>query len=59
MYLEATASLPAGHQRVTPGAYFAWVLMSQSLHGEKDGHVVIFKRPLPADQPADTPETAI
>ena len=23
-----------------------WILMEQSLHGEKDGHVVIFKRPL-------------
>lgn len=24
----------------------AWILIEQSLHGEKDGHVVIFKRPL-------------
>ena len=30
------------------GWELAWILMEQSLHGEKDGHVVIFKRPLPA-----------
>ena len=29
------------------GFELAWILMDQSLHGEKDGHVVIFKRPLP------------
>jgi Domain of unknown function (DUF4177) len=29
------------------GWELAWVLMNQALHGEKDGHVVIFKRPLP------------
>lgn len=28
------------------GWELVWVL-NQSLHGEKDGHVVIFKRPLP------------
>ena len=28
------------------GWELAWVLMDQSLHKEKDGHVVIFKRPL-------------
>ena len=30
------------------GWELGWILMEQSLHGEKDGHVVIFKRPLPA-----------
>jgi hypothetical protein len=25
----------------------SWILMNQALQGEKDGHVVIFKRPLP------------
>jgi hypothetical protein len=29
------------------GWELSWVLMSQALQGEKDGHVVIFKRPLP------------
>jgi hypothetical protein len=29
------------------GWELAWVLMSQALHKEKDGHVVIFKRPIP------------
>jgi Domain of unknown function (DUF4177) len=29
------------------GWELVWVLMNQALHGEKDGHVVIFKRPLP------------
>jgi hypothetical protein len=29
------------------GWELAWVLMGQALHKEKDGHVVIFKRPLP------------
>lgn len=29
------------------GFELAWVLRNQSLHGEKDGHVVIFKRPVP------------
>ena len=28
------------------GYELAWILMEQKLHGEKDGHVVIFKRPL-------------
>jgi hypothetical protein len=28
------------------GYELAWILMDQSLQGEKDGHVVIFKRPL-------------
>ena len=28
------------------GYELAWVLMNQKLHKEKDGHVVIFKRPL-------------
>ena len=32
----------------TEGYELAWVLMNQNLHGEKDGHVVIFKRPEPA-----------
>ena len=27
------------------GYELAWILMDQNLHGEKDGHVVIFKRP--------------
>ena len=27
------------------GWELSWILMEQSLHGEKDGHVVIFKRP--------------
>ena len=31
-----------------------WILMNQALQGEKDGHVVIFKRLLP-DEPSDTP----
>jgi hypothetical protein len=26
-----------------------WILMNQALQGEKDGHVVIFKRPLPVE----------
>ncbi len=30
----------------TEGYELAWILMDQNLHGEKDGHVVIFKRPL-------------
>jgi hypothetical protein len=30
------------------GFELSWILMNQSLQGEKDGHVVIFKRPLPA-----------
>jgi hypothetical protein len=29
------------------GWELSWILMNQSLQGEKDGHVVIFKRPLP------------
>jgi Domain of unknown function (DUF4177) len=29
------------------GWELVWVLMDQALQGEKDGHVVIFKRPLP------------
>jgi hypothetical protein len=29
------------------GWELTWILMDQSLQGEKDGHVVIFKRPLP------------
>jgi hypothetical protein len=28
------------------GFELAWILMNQSLQGEKDGHVVIFKRPI-------------
>ena len=28
------------------GFELAWILMNQKLHGEKDGHVVIFKRPI-------------
>ena len=28
------------------GFELTWILMNQKLHGEKDGHVVIFKRPL-------------
>ncbi len=30
------------------GWELSWILMNQSLQGEKDGHVVIFKRPYPA-----------
>lgn len=26
------------------GFELAWILMNQKLHGEKDGHVAIFKR---------------
>jgi hypothetical protein len=29
------------------GWELAWVLMEQQLHGEKDGHVFIFKTPAP------------
>jgi hypothetical protein len=29
------------------GWELCWILMNQALQGEKDGHVVIFKRPLP------------
>jgi hypothetical protein len=29
------------------GWELSWILMSQAPQGEKDGHVVIFKRPLP------------
>jgi hypothetical protein len=29
------------------GFELVWILMDQSLQGEKDGHVVIFKRPVP------------
>lgn len=29
------------------GWELTWVLMNQALHGEKDGHVVICKRPIP------------
>ena len=29
------------------GYELAWILMEQALQHEKDGHVVIFKRPLP------------
>jgi hypothetical protein len=29
------------------GWELSWILMNQALQGEKDGHVVIFKRPLP------------
>jgi hypothetical protein len=28
------------------GWELSWILMNQSLQGEKDGHVVVFKRPL-------------
>lgn len=28
------------------GWELVWILMDQNLHGEKDGHVVIFKRPV-------------
>ena len=30
----------------TEGYDLAWILKDQNLHGEKDGHVVIFKRPV-------------
>lgn len=35
----------------------SWILMNQSLHGEKDGHVVIFKCPL-ADDSAPQPNSS-
>lgn len=38
------------------GWELSWILMNQSLHGEKDGHVVIFKRPL-ADEQAPQPNS--
>jgi hypothetical protein len=28
------------------GYDLAWVFMDQKLHGEKDGHVLLFKRPI-------------
>ena len=28
------------------GWELCWILMNQALQGEKDGHVVVFKRPL-------------
>jgi hypothetical protein len=31
------------------GWELSWILMNQALQGEKDGHVVIFKRPLPPE----------
>jgi hypothetical protein len=31
------------------GWELSWTLMNQTLQGEKDGHVVIFKRPLPLE----------
>ena len=34
----------------------SWILINESLHGEKDGHVVIFKRPL-RDEPAAQPNS--
>ena len=33
------------------GWELSWILMDQSLQGEKDGHVVIFKRPILDDSP--------
>ena len=48
---ERAAARPPRAAVQPPGAdgwELAWILMEQSLHGEKDGHVVIFKRPLPA-----------
>jgi hypothetical protein len=36
------------------GYELVWILMNQSLHGEKDGHVVIFKRPIENAPVADT-----
>jgi len=35
------------------GWELTWILMNQALQGEKDGHVVIFKRPLPVE-PSNT-----
>jgi hypothetical protein len=37
------------------GWELAWILMNQALQGEKDGHVVIFKRPLPDSDAASSP----
>jgi hypothetical protein len=31
------------------GWELVWILMNQALQGEKDGHVVIFKRPMDAE----------
>ena len=39
------------------GWELSWILMNQSLHGEKDGHVVIFKRPL-ADESVPQPNSS-
>ncbi len=38
-----------------------WILMDQALQGEKDGHVVIFKRPLPDEPrtPLSTPTSDV
>ena len=38
------------------GWELSWILMNQSLHGEKDGHVVIFKRLL-SDEEAAQPDS--
>ena len=37
------------------GWELSWILMNQALHGEKDGHVVIFKRPLPEGDASEPP----
>ena len=37
------------------GWELSWILMNQALQGEKDGHVVIFKRPLVSEQGESAP----
>ncbi len=36
------------------GYDLTWVLLDQKLHKEKDGHVLIFKRPVEAASPTDS-----
>jgi hypothetical protein len=37
------------------GFELSWILMNQALQGEKDGHVVIFKRPIDTDAAPQSP----
>ena len=41
------------------GWELVWILMNQALQGEKDGHVVIFKRPLPDDYEPPPPASEV
>ena len=43
--LDRTAFTDVLTQHGNSGWELAWILMDQNLHKEKDGHVLVFKRP--------------